>query len=143
MFQRESAMMSTATSNLQIAKGMYESFARGDVASVLAACDPAVEWSAAEGHPYQMDGSAWHGPQSVVDKGFSREGQDWENFSIKIARLHETEDHVVMEGRYTGSYRSTGAPLDAQVCHILQFRDGKVIRFQQYIDTAQLQRIMR
>jgi ketosteroid isomerase-like protein len=135
--------MSTATSNLQIAKDMYASFARGDLESLVAACDPAVEWSAAEGHPYQMDGSAWHGMQSVIDKGFSREARDWENFSIEIAGLYDADDHVIMEGRYKASYRSTGAPLDAQVCHILQFRDGKLIRFQQYIDTAQLQRIIR
>jgi len=136
-------MTSTATSNLQLAKDMYANFARGDVASVLAGYDPALEWSEAEGNPYQMDGAAWHGPQSVLDKLFARMGGDWESFSVNIGTLHEAGDHVVMEGRYTGSYRSTGAPLDAQVCHILQFRDGKLIRFQQYVDTAQLQRVMR
>jgi ketosteroid isomerase-like protein len=135
--------MSTATSNLQLAKDMYASFARGDVPAVVAGCDPALAWSEAEGNPYQLDGAAWHGPQSVVDKLFVRIPQDWATFFVNIESLHEADDHVVMEGRYTGSYKSTGAPLDAQVCHVLQFRDGKLIRFQQYVDTAQLQRVMR
>ena len=129
-------------SNMQLARDMYANFARGDVASVLAAYDPALEWYEAEGNPYQMDGTAWHGPASVLDKLFAPMGRDWEGFSVNIDTLHEAGDHVVMEGRYTGTFKPTGKQFDAQVCHILRFRNGKLIRFQQYCDTAQLQQVM-
>lgn len=46
---------------------------------------------------------------------------------------------VVVEARYTGTFKETGKELDAQVCHIWKIRDGKVASFQQYVDTAQLQ----
>jgi uncharacterized protein len=46
---------------------------------------------------------------------------------------------VVVEARYTGTYKQTGKSLDAQVCHVWKIRDGKVASFQQYVDTAQLQ----
>ena len=46
---------------------------------------------------------------------------------------------VVVEARYTGTFKQTGKNLDAQVCHVWKIRDGKVASFQQYVDTAQLQ----
>lgn len=47
-----------------------------------------------------------------------------------------------MEGRYTGTFKPSGKRLDAQVCHVLGFRDGKLKSFQQYVDTGQLQAVM-
>ena len=44
---------------------------------------------------------------------------------------------VVVEARYTGTYKQTGKKLDAQVCHIWKIRDGKIMSFRQYTDTAQ------
>jgi uncharacterized protein len=49
---------------------------------------------------------------------------------------------VVVEARYTGTYKGTGKNLDAQVCHVWKIRDGKVASFQQYVDTAQLQEVI-
>ena len=46
-------------------------------------------------------------------------------------------DTVVIEGRYKGKARKTGKAFDAQFAHVWQFRDRKVLRFQQYTDTAQ------
>jgi hypothetical protein len=40
-------------------------------------------------------------------------------------------DHLV--------YKETGKGLDTQICHVLKFRDGKLMSFQQYANTAQLQ----
>ncbi len=53
--------------------------------------------------------------------------------------FHDAGSVVVVEARYTGTYKQTGKSLDAQVCHVLKMRDGKLASFQQYVDTAQLQ----
>ena len=129
-------------SNLQLAKDLYAHFARGDVPSFLAGCDPAIEWHQAEGNPYQMDGAAWHGPQTILEKLIAPVGRDWEDFSVNVTALHDAGDHIVMEGRITGKYKPTGKRLDAQTCDILRFRGGKLVHFQQYYDTAQLQNVM-
>ena len=71
-----------------------------------------------------------------------RLGAEWEGFTVNLRTLHDAGDHVVMEGRYTGMYKPSGKNLDAQVCHILRFRDGKLLSFQQYVDTGQLQMVM-
>ena len=40
-------------SNVQHAKHIYAAFGRGDIPTVLAAFDPAIEWRQAEGNPYE------------------------------------------------------------------------------------------
>lgn len=129
-------------SNLQRAKDLYTDFARGDIPKVLAGFDSAISWKEAESNPYQLDGAAWIGPQAVVDRLFMSLGSEWERFAVTVNRLHDAGDHVVMEGRETGLYKPSGKTLDAQVCHLLRFQDGKLSSFQQYIDTAQLQAVI-
>jgi ketosteroid isomerase-like protein len=129
-------------SNLELAKELYAGFARGDIPTVMAGFQPAIEWREAEGNPYQLDGAAWVGPQAVLEGLFMSLGSDWEGFAVTVRTLHDAGEHIVMEGRYTGKYRRSGKSLDAQVCHVLRFRDGKLSSFQQYVDTAQLQAVM-
>ena len=46
-------------------------------------------------------------------------------------------------GRYGGTMKAGGAKLDAPFCHVYRFRNGKVVTFQQFTDTAQWARLMR
>ncbi len=48
---------------------------------------------------------------------------------------------VVVLGRYRGTNKATGRPLDAQLAHVWRVRDGKAVRFQQYTDTLQAARV--
>jgi ketosteroid isomerase-like protein len=41
-----------------------------------------------------------------------------------------------------GCLQPSGKSMDIQVCHVWTVADGKLKRFQQYIDTARLQAIM-
>ena len=129
-------------SNVQLAKDIYAAFGRGDIPMVLAGFDPEIEWREAEGNPYKPDGTAWVGPQAVLEELFMRLGSEWEGFTVNVRTLYDAGDHVVMEGRYTGCYKASGKNLDAQVCHVLRFRGGKLLSFQQYVDTGQLQSVM-
>ena len=129
-------------SNVQLAREMYAGFARGDIPAVLAGFHPAIEWRQAEGNPYQPDGAAWVGAQAVLEKLFMRLGSEWEKFAVNVRMLHDAGECVVMEGRYTGTYKPSGKSIDAQVSHVLRFRDGKLVSFQQYVDTGQLQAAM-
>ncbi len=129
-------------SNIQLAKDIYAAFGRGDIPTVLAALHPEIEWREAEGHPYKPDGAAWVGPQAVLDELFMRLGSEWDGYTVTVGTLHDAGDHVVTEGRYTSVYKASGKSLDAQMCHVLRFRDGKLVSFQQYVDTGQLQKVM-
>ena len=128
--------------NVKIMQDLYAAFGRGEVADVLGGMDPNIEWREAENNPYQPDGAPWVGPDAVVNNLFVKLGTEWDGFTVNPKEFHDAGDTVVVEARYTGTYKATGKNLDAQVTHVWGLRDGKVTSFQQYVDTAQLQEVM-
>jgi ketosteroid isomerase-like protein len=129
-------------SNVQLVRDVYDAFGRGDVAAVLGAMGASVQWREAEGNPYEPTGSAWIGPDAVMQNLFIKLATEWDAFTVHPKDFHDAGDTVVVEGRYTGTYKATGKSLDAQVCHIFKIRNGKLASFQQFADTAQLQDAM-
>ena len=119
-----------------IVKVIYEAFGRGDVAAVLGAFDPAIDWREADGFLY-ADGNPYVGPQRVAEGVFSRIVGDLDGLTLQVNNIIDGGDTVVTEGRYRATMKKTGTPVDAQFAHVWQVRDGKVVRFQQYTDTRQ------
>lgn len=122
--------------NSELVKGIYEAFGKGDVPAVLGAFDAGIEWNEAEGYTY-AEGNPYVGPQRVAEGVFMRVVSEIDNFSVTPENIIDGGDTVVAEGRYRGTMKATGAPIHAQFAHVWHVRDGKVVRFQQYTDTAQ------
>jgi ketosteroid isomerase-like protein len=122
--------------------GVYEAFGRGDVPTVLGAMDPEIRWHEAEGNPYMPSGEPWVGPEAVLNNLFVKLGEEWDGFTVHPQTYHDAGDVVTVEARYTGTYKATGKPLDAQVCHVWTLGDGKLKKFQQYVDTAKMREVM-
>lgn len=123
-------------SNVELLRRGYQALAEGDVEPVLGLMDDKIEWYEAE-HVTYWPGTALTGPQAVLDGVLARLPQDFEGFQVDVERISGFGDTVLVEARYRAIVRSTGRPLDAQVAHIWDFRDGKAIRWQQYTDTWQ------
>ena len=128
--------------NVTLLKGLYDAFGRGDIPAVLGAMHPGIQWHQAESNPYMPSGEAFVGPNAVMDSVFMRLGGEWDGFSVHPKTFYGAGDSVVVEARYTGTYKATGKSMDAQVCHVWDVKDGKVTRFQQYMDTAKLCEVM-
>ncbi len=128
--------------NVRLLKNLYDAFGRGDVPTVLGAMSPDIKWSQAESNPYMPSGEAWVGPDAVLNNLFMKLGAEWDGFTVHPRSFHGAGDSVIVEARYSGTYKATGKSMDAQVCHVWDVKDGKVTRFQQYADTAKLQNIM-
>jgi uncharacterized protein len=122
--------------NGELVKAIYEAFGKGDVPAVLGAFDPEIRWRVAENFLY-ADGNPYAGPQAVAEGVFQRIVSDVEDFYILPERFVEGGHTVVVEGRYRGTMKATGTPVDAQFAHVLELSDGKVVSFQQYTDTKQ------
>ena len=127
--------------NVSIVKGMYEAFGKGDIAGVIAALDPQVEWLEAENFIY-ADNNPYIGPDAVLQGVFMRIGAEWEDFTVSPRGILDAGDTVVGHGYYSGTYKKNGKQVRAQFAHLFTFRDGKVVRFQQYTDTAQFLRVV-
>ena len=125
--------------NVEIIRGMYDAFIRGDVPSVLSVLDPEIEWLEAENFIY-ADRNPYLGPNAVLEGVFMRLATEWDDFTVSPEEILDAGEIVVARGYYSGTYKKTGKQVRAQLAHFLTLRDGKVIKFQQYTDTAQFER---
>jgi uncharacterized protein len=126
--------------NVALLRKGYEAFAKGDVPTVLGLFDPKIEWNEAE-HVTYWNGATLNGHQAVLNEVFSRIPHDFDNFRLEIRRMVGAGDTVLVEARYLATSKATGKPLDAQVAHVWDFRDGKAVKFQQYTDTWQFAQV--
>jgi ketosteroid isomerase-like protein len=115
---------------------LYEAFAHGDIARAMAYLDDHIEWHEAESFIY-ADRNPYMGPQAVVAGVFLRFAAEWDDFRVVPQQFHDAGETVFVEGRYIGTCRTTGRQVYAQFAHVYTFRNGVVVRYQQYTDTAQ------
>jgi ketosteroid isomerase-like protein len=120
--------------NKECVQAIYASFAKGDVPAVLAAMDPKIEWTLAEGWP--LYSGTLVGPQAIVDGVFMRLGEVGDNFSVHATQFVAEGDTVVALGTYTWNRKGSGEPAEVKMAHVLTLASGKVTRFQQHVDTA-------
>lgn len=136
-FMQQLGLLS-APGNISVIDGLYKAFSEGDIPTVLGAMDTNIVWNEAEGNSY-ADGNPYIGPEAVLNGVFARIGADHEYFNLEDIILHEmSNDQVLATLRYKGKLKENGAIFDTQVAHLWTLKDGKVIAFQQYVDTKQL-----
>ncbi len=127
--------------NVAIVKGAYEALAKGDISTVLGVLDDQVEWHLPEHHPL-WSGKALVGPQAVLEDHLVRLPQLYDGFRIEVERIVGLGDTVLAEMRIRGQGKVTGEDLDAQAAHVWDFRDGKCVCWQEYMDTWQTVRVL-
>ena len=124
--------------NASIIDNLYKAFASGDMPAVLGAMDAKIVWNEAEGNAY-ADGNPYIGPDAVLKGVFTRVGEEHEYFNLANIELHDMSNNQVLATlRYQGKLKKNGATFDAQVAHLWTLKDGKVVAFQQYVDTKKL-----
>ncbi|MCM4161313.1 DUF4440 domain-containing protein [Antarcticibacterium flavum] len=124
--------------NTVVIDSLYRSFSAGDIPAVLALLDEKVVWMEAEGNAY-ADGNPYIGHDAVLNGVFARAGAEHEYFKLEDIELHEMSGNKVLATlRYDAKVKETGKTFNAQVAHIWTLKGGKIIGFQQYVDTKKL-----
>jgi ketosteroid isomerase-like protein len=119
-------------SNLESVRGVYDAFAKGDVPAVLNFLSADIEWTEAEGFPY---GGTYTGPDAVLKGVFMRLGTEWDGFTVVPEEFIDGGAQIVALGEYSGTYKATGKSFRANFAHVWTLREGKAVRFVQYVDT--------
>jgi uncharacterized protein len=121
-------------SNVDIARRSYEAFERKDMEAVVADMAEEIRWEQAQGLPH---GGLYEGLPAVIENVFAPLDEEWwAEFHAVPDEFLDAGENVVVLGRYTGSAKGTGKPLDVPYVHVWTVRDGKVTRFRQFLDTA-------
>jgi ketosteroid isomerase-like protein len=117
----------------EVVRGIYQALGRGDMAGVLGAMADDIKWYQAEGMP---NGGVYQGGEAVAQYVFGPIMQDIPNFAVTPEQFIASGDTVAVVARYTGTGKETGKELDLPVAHVFDVRDGKVVQFRQFVDTA-------
>lgn len=141
LFSQENKKVFKATTpieNTTIIDNLYKAFAVGNIPAVLEGLDANVVWNEAEGNSY-ADGNPYIGPDAVLNGVFARVGADHEYFNLTNIKLHKMSDNQVLSTlRYNAKLKKNGVVYDVQVAHLWTLKNGKVVAFQQYVDTKAL-----
>lgn len=122
-------------------KAAYAAFGRNDPSALFGAMHGSIDWREAEGSP-MAKGNPYVGPQKIGEGVFGPLMAAVDSFTAVPTTFIDGGDQVAAIGRYGGTMKSGGAALDAPFCHVYHFRDGKIVSFQQFTDTAQWSRLM-
>lgn len=123
--------------NMSVIDTLYKAFAIGDIPTVLGSMDHKIIWNEAESNAY-ADGNPYIGPEAVLNGVFGRIMKEHEYFNLEEIELYEMlNDKVLATLRYDAKYNN-GQHYNAQVAHFWTLKDGKVVAFQQYVDTKKL-----
>jgi ketosteroid isomerase-like protein len=137
--ENQANTVASSQRNLDLVKGLYLAFGTGDVPKVLGSMHPQIQWTQTPG--YEFSG-VYQSPQAVLENVFARIPVGFESFSIDIERLIDAGNVVVMQGHYVAKGKVTGKSVRAVVVHVLEISDGKIVRFDQYVDSAAINPII-
>ena len=91
-----------------------------------------ISWIEAKGFPY---GGTYTGLENVTKNVFNRLGSEWIDYKFTPEDYVDADDKVVAYGTYTGTYKLTGKVFKARVAHVWKLKDGKIISFEQFVDS--------
>jgi ketosteroid isomerase-like protein len=120
--------------HIQTIKDLYAAFGRGDAGAILSKLSPDVSWEV-EGPSEISIAGIRKGPEAV--KGFFQViANDHADPKLEITEYLGSADAVATFGRYKCTLKKTGKHVDSPVAHLFKFRDGKIVRFVDHINTA-------
>jgi uncharacterized protein len=123
-------------SNIATTKKGYESFQRGDIPTLIKEMiDDDCTWIS----PGPKDKLPWAGTfkgKQEIANFFTLVGQNLEFTEFAPREMIEQGDTVVVLGTLAGRAKKTGKSVKNEWAHIFKYRQGKVVFFQEYIDTA-------
>lgn len=128
-------------SNLETMQAGYAAFANNDPSVLFGAMAPNIEWRQAQGNPL-ADRNPYVGAAAVGEGVFGRLLAAIDSFTAVPDRFVDGGDDVVVLGRYGGTMKHSGAKLDAPFCHVVRFKNGQIVTFQQFTDSAHWAQLM-
>lgn len=121
---------------ISAAKELYRALATGDRDALAALLSSDFVGHAAEGLPLGMGGEHV-GPEAMQRELWWRIGKHY-RVTAEPDEFHVLEDgRLLVQGRYRGTAKASGKPLDAAFTHVIGFTtDGHISSLDQMTDTA-------
>jgi ketosteroid isomerase-like protein len=119
--------------SVEVVTRIYDAVSRGDAATALACLDDDIEW-------YESVGLPWGGfqrcPGAIAQNVFGPTFQLLPDFMVTPEQIIASDDTVAIVHRYTGTVSGSGRKLDLLGAGVWTVRDGKIVRYRQFVDTV-------
>jgi ketosteroid isomerase-like protein len=115
-------------------KQLYAAFGRGDINFILANLTDDVSWEFEAPAVLSWSGIR-RGPRetALFFAGIAAEQTDPD---LEMTEFFATDDAVAVFGRYRATVKATGVRVDTPVAHYFQFRDDKISRYVNIVNSA-------
>ena len=115
-------------------KDIYAAFGRGDIATILGSLTEDVSWEFEAPDELSWSGIR-HTPQEAAGffAGLAAEHADP---NLEMSEFFSSSDAVAAFGRYQATVKATGIRVDTPVAHYFRFRDGKIARYINVINSG-------
>lgn len=129
-----------AMTNLEIIKSTYEGKTSEENGKNLAKyVAENISWTEAEGFPYA---GTYIGLENVTKNVFSRLVSEWIDYKFTPEDYVASDDKVVAYGTYSGINKVSNKYFEARVAHVWKLKDGKIISFEQFVDSQPVNNAM-
>lgn len=120
---------------VELAKRAADAYNRRDVDTFFAElATPDLEWWPAMRTAYE--GGCYRGREGI-QQFWADTAETWEELQVGPEEFRDLGDRVLVLGRLQGRGRGSGAPVDAPMANILDFRGGRIWRSRVYLDRAE------
>ena len=123
----------SSSTPVDVVRRQYLASARGDLEALRATLADDVEWKEMAGFPLA---GTYRTPAGVTAGVMEALAREWEHWVAHDDTYVADGENVVVLARYTATNTSTGKPIDVRVAHHFVVRGGKIVRFEQFVDTA-------
>jgi ketosteroid isomerase-like protein len=120
--------------NLEIIRRGYDAFGHGDIDTLLGLFDERIEWVTPG--PADLPTSGRRTGRQEVAQFFGTVNDLFEIHRFEPKQMIAQGDRVVVLGEESATVKATGKVLDNSWAHVFTLRDGLVVAFQEYLDTA-------
>jgi uncharacterized protein len=122
-----------STGPADVVRRQYLASARGDLEALRMTLADDVEWTEMAGFPLA---GTYRTPRGVTANVMEALARDWDDWVAHDDTYVVEGENVIVLARYTATNKATGKDINVRVAHHFIVRGGKIVRFEQFVDTA-------
>ena len=122
--------------NTKVVQDAYAAFGRADIATLFGLMADDVDWQPVIGAARQVPFSGKRAGKAAVGEFFRlvAESEEFQQFDPR--EFIAQGDTVVAIGHYRAVTKATGKGFDSDFAMVFTLREGKIVRFREFTDSA-------
>jgi hypothetical protein len=133
------ADFNTSAAPADVVRRQYLASARRDLEELRATLADDIEWTEMAGFPLA---GTYRTPTGVTSAVMERLALEWNDWAAHDDTYVVDGENVVVLARYTATNKATGKSINVRVAHHFIVRGGRIVRFEQFVDTAKVREAM-